>query len=192
MLPFVHQIKIEAIIMETGDNTCGSVSACAVLASMKLPYDSAKIVKDGRDGNATPDYPLDGSSLLGTALSIAKNSETIVDIHLDKDPTEIEKEMDEYEKPILYELLALENVKFKSPLCLNQILRCIENNVYPIIPFYIDGKDEGAHFSPLKGIHGMNLLRFPVGKTGEPIDIDRETFEKVWWRDKQCILVTKK
>ena len=74
LLNFPDSNRINEIIKLVPSKTCGSASACIVFEKLGIKYSPKYIVTKGRDGDATLDYPESGSSILGTALSIASSS----------------------------------------------------------------------------------------------------------------------
>jgi len=171
LLKFVNSTKIKSIIQETGDNTCGSISACAIMASLKKKYDATAIVQDGCDGNKLigSDYKMNGSSLFGTGLSIVKNSTLKVKIHIDMDWKEVETKADDYELPIISELKNHHCIELLPSITVDEILERVDAEEYPIVP-------HKGHFSPLKGVHGNNNLRFVFDEIGDSYDIPKSEF----------------
>jgi hypothetical protein len=191
--PFVHPRRIQQILLELGDNTCGSLSACVVLEYMKIKYNPEQIKKDARDGDATPDYQMAGSNLISVALAIAKHENIYVEIHSTKSIQDYQNLVDDNERPILVELLTLKNVSFNPTISIDDLLKQITPITIPILAFYRNGNLSNPHFSPLIGKTNGTYLCFPVWETDQRNDvyIEESEFENNCWIEKNCLIIKK-
>ncbi len=194
MIDFPHRFKIKAIVDRLPENTCGSASACIVFEKFNLPYDPLYFIEVGRDGNATSDYPTDGCNIFGIALAMAKTNLVYVHVYIDFDVTKEYSILEEYEKPIIDELLSLNNITINPSISLIEICECITDNCVPILAFNRNGKKENGHFSPLRGLRDEQTLSLPLGDAEGPCDCDKDVFVNTWWTAeslRSCIIVKK-
>ena len=175
------------------DNCCGSVSIMAIFEKFGLPYDPDFIVKESRDGNATTEYPVSGSNILGSCLAMLKTGRVDVELYSDIDFKTVE--LDPHEKVIADELLQQKGFSYYRALLIDEILEKITDDCVPIMSFFRDGDLTKGHSSPLRGITNNQLL-LPFFDPGYPnCNCDKETFVKTWWNEQTlhgCILVKRR
>lgn len=190
---FPHSIIIDNIIQEYPDNCCGSVSASIVFTKFGLTWDKEFFISKGRDGNATEHYPISGSNILGTALAMASTNLVHVDIFSEFSIEKYGSEMEDYEWEIFNELKKLQNYSINPALSIDEVLSKISENYIPILAFQRDGKPEMGHFSPLRGLSGLNLI-LPLNDSEGSCNCKKEVFEEIWWTKeslKACLFLRK-
>lgn len=189
---FPHPIKIEKILKQIPDNTCGSASASIVFEKFGLEYNPMFFVKEGKDGPANKDYSIEGSSIFGTAMSMAKTDLVDIEIFTDIDLDQEYNTAKDCEKKLIDEFKTLPNIKLSDSIDIDEIISRISETCVPILAFYRNGDKNAAHFSPLRGLNMGKFLMLPLRDNQGSCDCDKDEFVKNWWIDRNCILVTKR
>jgi len=191
MILFPSNQRINEIKKMFPDDTCGSVSAAIVFEKFKLDFDPQFFISNGRDGKKNTNYPENGSSVIGTALAIASTGIVDVEVYSEFDIINDYGTLESYEKPIVDELKTLNNVIFYQPISIDDVISKLSVSCIPILAFNRNGDDKNGHFSPLRGFNS-NFLLLPLNDSFGSCNCDKDTFSKIWWKHKVCILVKKK
>lgn len=189
---FTHKYRINELLRQLGDDTCGSVSICSIYEYFKIEHDPYEIFKISKDGKKTKDYPEDGASIIGIALASSLSEKIKVDVYSSYGNSiyDIEKKLGEYEKPLAGEIKKKSNIDFHPSLTLDELINKIDNSSIPILQFCRNGDENNGHSSPLIGVNIDIFLLFPVWDADGEINVNKEEFESKWWLEKSCVFLS--
>lgn len=189
---FTQEERINNLMNQLGDGTCGSVSICSIYDYFNITVSPNDIFELSRDGNETNEYPVEGSSIIGIALASSINENVRIDVYSNYGTSidELDLLLEIYEKPISEEIKLKSNIFFHNSITIDEILDKISQNSIPIIQFCRNGDNRKGHSSPLIGENEEGFLLFPVWDADGEITVVKNEFNSTWWDAKSCVFLS--